>query len=95
MSSEWKLSLAEKGYEFAHVVSVKGEKSSAVKIGAIILKIDPKFYRPAAEVETLLGDPSLAKNLDGSLEISAQELCLEMIEEDLKRANRILKSDKS
>jgi GDPmannose 4,6-dehydratase len=53
------------------------------------MKIDPRYFRPA-EVETLLGDLSKAKNKLGWVpEISAQEMCAEMVIEDYKLARRV------
>ena len=70
------------------VVSVSGNKASAVKPGQVIIRIDPRYFRPA-EVETLLGDPARAKReLGWEPQITAQEMCLEMVEEDLKLARR-------
>ena len=43
------------------VVGVKGDLAPSVKIGQVIVRIDHRYFRPA-EVETLLGDPSKAKN---------------------------------
>ena len=55
-----------------------------MSIGDIIVRIDPHYYRPA-EVETLLGDPSKAKQkLGWEPLISAQEMCQEMVAHDLK-----------
>jgi len=52
------------------------------------MQIDPRYFRPA-EVETLLGDPTKAKNTLGwEPEITAREMCAEMVEEDLKSAKR-------
>lgn len=53
--------------------------------GKIVVKINPKFYRPA-EVELLLGDPSKAKkNLEWELEVSFSELVKRMVESDLQK----------
>jgi GDPmannose 4,6-dehydratase len=53
------------------------------------MKIDPRYFRPA-EVETLLGDPAKAKNKLGWVpEITAQEMCAEMVAEDYKAARRV------
>jgi GDPmannose 4,6-dehydratase len=53
------------------------------------MRIDPRYFRPA-EVETLLGDLSKAKALLGwPQEISAQEMCAEMILGDLKSARKL------
>jgi GDPmannose 4,6-dehydratase len=57
-------------------------------VGDIVMRIDPRYFRPA-EVDTLLGDPTKAKEKLGWVpEITAQEMCAEMIEEDLKTARR-------
>jgi GDPmannose 4,6-dehydratase len=72
--------------EIGIVESISGKNSKKVKVGDIIMRIDPRYFRPA-EVETLLGDPSKAKNkLNWSPQITAQEMCSEMILEDLKIA---------
>ena len=74
--------------EVAIVEEVTGDKAPAVKAGDIILRIDPRYFRPA-EVETLLGDPAKAKRELGWVpEISVQEMCSEMVQEDLKIAQR-------
>ncbi len=70
--------------EIARVVGIKGSKAPAVKIGDILIRVDPRYYRPT-EVETLLGDPSKAKAKLGWVpEITAQDMCQEMLDEDLK-----------
>jgi GDPmannose 4,6-dehydratase len=46
--------------ETAVVVGISGDKAPAVKVGDIVIRIDPRYFRPA-EVETLLGDPRKAK----------------------------------
>ena len=76
--------LAEKGI----VYSVEGDLAPAVKPGHVIVQVDPRYFRPA-EVETLLGDPTKAKEkLSWVPEITAQEMCAEMVAEDLKTAQR-------
>jgi len=68
------------------VESVSGDKAPALKSGDVIVKVDPRYFRPT-EVETLLGDPSKAKRLLGwEPEISAREMCRENVVEDLKTA---------
>ncbi len=53
-----------------------------------IVRIDPRYFRPA-EVETLLGDPTKAKQKLGWVpEISAQEMCKEMVAHDLTQAKQ-------
>ena len=70
------------------VDSVTGNKAPAVKVGDILVKVDPRYFRPA-EVETLLGDPKKAKELLGWVpETTAREMCAEMVAEDLKIAQR-------
>ena len=59
-----------------------------IKPGQVIVRVDPRYYRPT-EVETLLGDPSKAKNhLGWSPKTSLEELVAEMVENDLKEAQR-------
>ncbi|MBM3111563.1 GDP-mannose 4,6-dehydratase [Pseudomonas arcuscaelestis] len=56
--------------------------------GKCIVAVDPRYFRPA-EVETLLGDPSNAKNkLGWTPKTSFAELVSEMVREDLKSAER-------
>lgn len=75
-------------HETATVVSVEGDKAPLVREGQVVMKIDPRYFRPA-EVETLLGDPTKAKQKLGWVpEITAQEMCAEMVKEDLKSARR-------
>ena len=70
------------------VVSVSGDKAPALKVGDVIVRVDPRYFRPT-EVETLLGDPTKAKELLGWVpEITAQEMCAEMVREDLKASQR-------
>lgn len=74
--------------EVGVVESVEGANAPAVKPGDVIVRIDPRYFRPA-EVETLLGDPSLAKERLGWVpEISTRDMCAEMVSEDLKTAKR-------
>ena len=74
--------------ETGTVVSVHGDKAPAVKPGDVLVRIDPRYFRPS-EVETLLGDPTKAKEKLGWIpEITVQEMCAEMVAEDLKTAQR-------
>ena len=74
--------------EIATVKSVDHSISPMVKVGDVIMRIDPRYFRPA-EVETLLGDPTKAKEKLGWVpEITAQDMCTEMVAEDLKAAKR-------
>ena len=75
--------------EIATIENIDGDLAPALKVGDVIMKIDPRYFRPA-EVETLLGDPSKAKNKLGWVpEITAQEMCAEMVLEDYKAARRV------
>lgn len=74
--------------EVGTVAAVTGDKAPAVKPGDVLLRIDPRYFRPA-EVETLLGDPAKAKAKLGWVpEITAQEMCAEMVADDLRTAQR-------
>lgn len=56
-----------------------------IQSGKVVVRVDPKFYRPA-EVDLLIGDYSKAKNVLGwTPRITVKELCVEMVEEDLRR----------
>ncbi|OBY26609.1 GDP-mannose 4,6-dehydratase [Leisingera sp. JC1] len=74
--------------EIATVAAIEGDRAPALKPGDVIMRIDPRYFRPA-EVETLLGDPTKAKEKLGWVpEITVQEMCAEMIAEDLHTARR-------
>lgn len=68
--------------EVAVVEAVTGDRAPALRPGAVILRIDPRYFRPA-EVETLLGDASKARAQLGWVpEVSAPEICAEMVAAD-------------
>lgn len=70
------------------VVKIEGDKAPALNVGDVIVAVDPRYFRPA-EVDTLLGDPTKAKEVLGWIpEITVQEMCAEMVAEDLKEAQR-------
>jgi len=78
--------------EHAVVAAIDGKGGEllapALKVGDVVVKVDPRYFRPA-EVETLLGDPTKAKEKLGWVpEITVQEMCAEMVREDLKAAQR-------
>ena len=74
--------------ETATVTAIEGENAPALKVGDVVMRIDPRYFRPA-EVETLLGNPAKAKAKLGWVpEITAQQMCAEMVAEDLKTARR-------
>ena len=63
-------------------------QNSKLKTGDVIVKIDPRYYRPT-EVETLLGDPTKAKEKLGWVpKTTFQELVREMVLSDLEDAKR-------
>jgi len=78
-----------KGTEEVGIVSsVSGDNAPAVRDGDIIVKVDSRYFRPA-EVDTLLGDASNVKDkLNWTPKISLHQLIEEMIEYDLKNAQR-------
>ena len=60
-----------------------------LQVGDVIVKIDPRYFRPT-EVDTLLGDPSKAKfKLKWHPEITVQQMCKEMVLNDLEEAKKI------
>lgn len=74
--------------EIATIASLSGDKAPALKMGDVLVRIDPRYIRPA-EVASLLGDPTKAKEVLGWVpEITAQQLCAQMVEEDLISAKR-------
>ncbi len=76
--------------EIGTVSSIEGDKAPKVKVGQVIVRIDKRYFRPS-EVENLLGDPSKAKDkLGWKPQITPQEMCKEMIEEDYRIAKRHL-----
>lgn len=74
--------------EIGTVAKVDNELSPGVEVGDVIIRINPRYYRPA-EVETLLGDPSKAKEKLGWVpEITVEEMCGEMVASDVDTARR-------
>lgn len=74
--------------EIATVDAIEGDSAPGLSVGDVVMRIDPRYFRPA-EVETLLGDPTKAKEKLGWVpQITAQQMCAEMVREDLKTARR-------
>ena len=74
--------------EIGIVASADPTSAPGVTTGDVIVRIDPKYFRPA-EVETLLGDAALAKEeLGWEPEISVEEMCTEMVQSDLQAARQ-------
>jgi GDPmannose 4,6-dehydratase len=73
--------------EIGTVAAVTG-KQAKVKVGDVIIRVDPRYYRPT-EVETLLGDPSKAKQkLGWTPKITFEQLVKEMVEADYMAARK-------
>ncbi|BBM03887.1 GDP-mannose 4,6-dehydratase [Microbulbifer sp. GL-2] len=76
--------LEEKGI----ITSICGSNAPGVKSGDTIIRVDPRYFRPA-EVDALLGDPSRARKILGwEPRISLSELISEMVSNDLDQAKR-------
>ena len=74
--------------ETAIVAAIAGDKAPGLKVGDVVVRIDPRYFRPT-EVETLLGDPSKAKTKLGWMpEITVQQMCAEMMAMDLQDAQK-------
>lgn len=75
--------------ETATVVALKGDQATGLKVGDVVVKVDPRYFRPT-EVESLLGDPGKAKaKLGWEPYISVQEMCSEMVASDLLQAKQV------
>lgn len=74
--------------EVAIIDSIEGDKAPGLKPGQIVVRVDPRYFRPT-EVETLLGDSSKAKaKLGWTPEITVQQMCAEMVAADLQAAKQ-------
>ena len=74
--------------EIGIVERIEGDLAPNLSVGDVVVRIDPKYFRPA-EVESLLGDPTNAERKMGWIpEISAREMCSEMVAEDYKATQR-------
>lgn len=74
--------------ERAIVSKIEGDMAPALKVGQVIMQIDPRYYRPT-EVETLLGDATKAKKMLGwSPDITLDQMIEEMIAHDLDQARQ-------
>ena len=74
--------------EIATVAAVNGNSAPALKVGDVIVRVDQRYFRPA-EVETLLGDPSKAKEKLGWIpQITVENMCAEMVQHDLDKAKQ-------
>jgi GDPmannose 4,6-dehydratase len=74
--------------ELAIVKAIEGNHAPALKVGQVIVRVDPRYFRPT-EVETLLGDPAKAKaELGWVPEITLDAMVAEMVAHDLDQAKR-------
>ena len=70
------------------VDSITGDKAPGLKVGQTIIAVDPRYFRPT-EVETLLGDPTKAKEKLGWVpQITLQEMITEMVANDYDEARK-------
>ena len=93
-ASELGIKLSFRGSEINEVgivEKIKGKKCPHLNEGDIIIRINPRYFRPS-EVDTLLGDSAKAKkDLNWKPKISARELCKQMMKNDfmLEKRNTI------
>ena len=74
--------------ELGVIREIKGDKCPFLSVGDVIIKIDKRYFRPL-EVKTLLGDPTKAEKVLGwRPQVSAQEMCAEMVASDLELARK-------
>jgi GDPmannose 4,6-dehydratase len=70
------------------VVAIEGDQTTALAVGDVVVRVNPRYFRPA-EVETLLGDPTKAKEKLGWVpEITVEQMCAEMVANDLDQARQ-------
>jgi GDPmannose 4,6-dehydratase len=74
--------------EYAQVVALAEDMAPNIKLGDIVVRVDVRYFRPA-EVETLLGDATKAREKLGWVpEIDVRDMCKEMVAHDLDVAKR-------
>ena len=75
-------------HEVGMVQAITGDKAPALAVGQVVVKIDPRYFRPT-EVETLLGDATKARQKLGWVpEIILDQMIKEMVDHDLDQARR-------
>lgn len=76
--------------EIGIVASIDGDNAPGVREGQQVVRVDSRYFRPT-EVETLLGDPSKAKNVLGwTPKVTVKEMCQEMTLKDFLAAKEAL-----
>ncbi|WP_371924697.1 GDP-mannose 4,6-dehydratase [Endozoicomonas sp. SCSIO W0465] len=74
--------------ECGYVETIAGDNAPGLTVGQRIVAVDPRYFRPA-EVETLLGDPTNAKNKLGWVPTTTlEEMVTEMVQYDLSQAKQ-------
>jgi GDPmannose 4,6-dehydratase len=74
--------------EIGVVAAITGDAAPAINVGDVVVKIDPRYFRPT-EVATLLGDATKAKQKLGWVpEITVDQMIEEMVDFDLDQAKR-------
>jgi len=74
--------------ELGVIRKILGDKCPSLSVGDVIIKIDERYFRPL-EVETLLGSPKKAERVLGwKPQVSAQEMCAEMVASDLESSRK-------
>ena len=74
--------------EIGTVSAISGDSASALTVGDVIVRVNPRYFRPS-EVETLLGDASKAREKIGWVpQITVEEMCAEMVQYDLDKAKQ-------
>ncbi len=74
--------------EVGVVCAIRGKDAPAVSVGDVVVRVDERYFRPA-EVESLIGDAKRARDkLNWAPEVTARQLCVEMVSEDLRIARR-------
>lgn len=87
-AGELGITLKWEGNGLDEVGIVEQTSATGVKVGDVIVRVDPRYFRPA-EVETLLGDPTKAREkLGWTPKTTFAELVSEMVREDLNSAKR-------
>ena len=80
-----KLAFKAAGIELEFSGSEENEIAVDTATGKTVVKVNPKFYRPA-EVDLLIGNPKKAKEILGwEPKCTLEELCSMMVKEDLRR----------